>query len=74
MHRFPVNLLSHLLLGYMGNAVEMGETFCDLFHIPELEVLKTKRFHHEGRDLFIVLVTACVALSRNCECNVYFVH
>lgn len=75
MHKFPVDLLFHHLLSpyYVGNAVEMDETFCDLFHILKLKALKTKRFHHGGRDLFIMLVTASIALSRNCERNGFFV-
>lgn len=74
MRRFPVDLFCHHLLCYMGNAVEMDETFYDLFHILKLKALKTKRFRREGRDLFIMLVTASIALHRNCECNVYLVH
>lgn len=56
MHIFPVDPLFHHLLHYMGNAVEIDETFSDLFHILKLKALKTKRFHYEGRELFVVLV------------------
>lgn len=73
MHRFPVDLLFHHLR-YMGSAVEMDETFCHLFHIPKLKAFKTKRFHHGGKGLFIMLATASVALSRNRERNGFLVH
>lgn len=59
MRRFPVELLFHHLLHYLGNAVEMDETFCDLFHILRLKALETER-----RDLFIVLVTASICTEQ----------
>lgn len=71
--RFPAKFLIHHLLCYMGNAVEMNKTFHNLFNILKLEIHKNKVFRQEGRDLSIMLATASIALSRNCEHNVYFV-
>lgn len=70
---FAATFLIHHLLCYMGNAVEVNETFNDLFHILKPKAHKNKVFHHEGRDLSIMLATASISLSRNCEHNVYFV-
>lgn len=52
--RLPIGLIFHRLLHYVGNAMEMDETFCDLFHILKLKASrkkKKKRFQHEGMAL-----------------------
>lgn len=41
--RLPIGLLFHRLLHYVGNAREMDETFCDLFHILKLKASGKKK-------------------------------
>lgn len=67
-----LQIFSFTISHYIGNAVEVNETFKDLFYILKLKAHKNKVFHQKGRDLPIMLATTSIALSRNCDCNVHF--
>lgn len=72
--RLPIGLLFHRLLHYVGNAREMDETFCDLFHILKLKASGKKKKRDSSTREWLLLATALAPASRNSEHNIYFVH